>query len=266
MSGTVASVVARLRFEADDGVIRPRLWRGESLRIWVDFVDQLTGAAVPPTGVEFRVRRPDGAVLVFAAANVGGTGATRWIDLGLDQAGAWTARVTCAGPTEGVDERRFDCLPSAVDPPDAAPPWVDALSGVVLTPSGQPVTATRIANLPALGAPQPGDTLPVVRAGGAGRITWTDLLAAASGALSAANPIIAIIPAGNTLIATRLDGTTVSIPLPIPAGPGRLGTDPLPLVLGGGAIPGTLPATLPMILAAPRPAIPLPAPLPLTLT
>ncbi|MGG5811485.1 right-handed parallel beta-helix repeat-containing protein [Falsiroseomonas sp. CW058] len=197
MSATLAAVTATLRFERDAGRLRPRYWRGESLRVLADFADQVAATPAAVAGVEFRLRKPDGTVLVLSGAAVGGAAATWWVDVGLDQAGAWAVRVSCAGPTEAVDERVFDCVASAVVPADGAPPWVDAGSGALITPSGQPVTAQRIDNLPALGAPLEEDLLPVVRGGQGGRVSWQGLRDAAAAARQ--DDLAPLLPVANII-------------------------------------------------------------------
>lgn len=180
-------VKARLRTGARAlaaGVVR-RFQLDTTQRFWCDFTHQETDAAVNVSTVRFRVRRPDGSIVVYTPSTDSAASGIWYLDLGLDQPGSWVVRATCTSPGAAADEIAVRVLPSSVKPTDSAPPWVDANSGAIITPAGQLVTAALLDQLPDLSAPDADDLIPVVRDGDAGTLTWASMAGAESVNLTA---------------------------------------------------------------------------------
>jgi hypothetical protein len=81
-----------------------RLWIGETVTVTFTFTDPVTGAAVTPTGVTARARKPDGTTTT-PSASVAGNVAT--VSVPADQSGNWWLRCTATGPSPSAEEVMF---------------------------------------------------------------------------------------------------------------------------------------------------------------
>lgn len=88
-----------------------RLWIGETVTATFTFTDPLTGAAVTPTGVTARARKPDGTTIT-PSASVAGNVAT--VSVPADLAGDWWLRCTATGPSASAEEVMFTVIATNV--------------------------------------------------------------------------------------------------------------------------------------------------------
>lgn len=89
-----------------------RFWRGETVRVRMNFSDE-TGAALSVSDVQLRAKRPDGQVLaVPVRQDLAGGGF--YADFVADIPGSWAIRAECAQPSVAVSEALFTVATSNV--------------------------------------------------------------------------------------------------------------------------------------------------------
>lgn len=89
-----------------------RYWIGETVRAQCDFSDD-DGAPIAVTGLSFSAKSPTGDVIVGTAISTGVTG-SYYADFALQQAGVWSLRAACTGPTAAAVEDQVECRSSYV--------------------------------------------------------------------------------------------------------------------------------------------------------
>lgn len=83
---------------------------GQTVRIRPRFTDA-AGAAIAATGVQVRVRRPDGTSATPALVT---DSEGQYADIITDLSGAWWVRVSCVGPVPAAYEEPFQIRPTKV--------------------------------------------------------------------------------------------------------------------------------------------------------
>jgi hypothetical protein len=91
--------------------------QGSLVRLRGEFTDALTGAAINPDQVKFRLRAPDGSVTEYAhpSANVVQTSTGKYhVDWPADKAGRYTYRFFSTGNGMASKDRVFVVQPAGV--------------------------------------------------------------------------------------------------------------------------------------------------------
>jgi len=139
-----------------------------------------SGAVVAVTGTVMTVLRPDRSRVQFSGDSLGSAPAGPYLDLVLDQAGAWQVEATVTGPRQAVVTKTLTVAGSDVTAPsNPGPVWTTRDLWTVWTQQGAPITAVRMPALPDAGTPADADLLVTVRENVSYKQGWGALRSAA---------------------------------------------------------------------------------------
>jgi hypothetical protein len=126
------SVSATLRFGARPSSRVPIYTRGDSVSVWADFRDVLTGALVDVSGVAARVWLPGGALLDPPLTPVEEAAGTWRVDVTPDYSGTWRVELSCTTPDAAVDVRSLSIVAPEPDGSEPIAPTVADVDALVV--------------------------------------------------------------------------------------------------------------------------------------
>lgn len=117
-------VQARLRFGPLRSLAIPREFRGDSVDVWCDFRDIITGDLVDVSGVTATVWLPSGAEVEPALTPTEEAPGTWYLNIPTAYSGTWSVSMRCASPNVSLDRRDFVVEALSPDPgPAPDPEW-----------------------------------------------------------------------------------------------------------------------------------------------
>ena len=125
----MTAVSARIRFGAAPSPIRPAVFRGDALRVFCDFFDQTTLAAVDVAAVTVRAWDASGTLVAPAPTATEVAPGTWQADITPTNPGVWQVEFACATPSAAVDVRQIDVRAPEPVPTYVGPQPVTAVAG-----------------------------------------------------------------------------------------------------------------------------------------